>query len=310
MKHSLPLALALSLALTACSNAIDEYGYSVDPLEPMNRVVFTFNDALDTTLLKPLSHVYDFVTPRVVQNRVNHFFGNLDDVGSFANSLVQLEFKQSLQILARVINNTVFGLGGLFDVATPMGNPKIQTDFGATLEHYGIKSGPYLVLPFFGPSTVRDAAGRVVDSTTDPVAYLDPERDRWIVRGVDTLQTRTNLLKVEKALDPESDRYALIRDSWLQYRWAQLYGEAGKSGQQSAMDDIFADEFADGLPAPSNEAAPTDAANEMDAIFAEEQGNAPTPTHAMDDIFAEEQQPAPASGSDLPGFRWVWPAGK
>ena len=145
------LALTAALWLAACSNAIDERGYTHDPLEPLNRVIFTFNDALDTTLLKPISNVYDFVTPRVVQNRVNNFFGNLEDVGAFANSLFQLEIKQSLQVLARVINNTVFGLGGLFDVATPMGNPKIHADFGSTLEHYGVKSGPYLVLPILGP---------------------------------------------------------------------------------------------------------------------------------------------------------------
>ena len=294
--HTLALAASLTLALAACSNAIDENGYTVDPLEPMNRVIFTFNEALDTTLLKPLSNAYDFVTPRVVQNRVNNFFGNLDDVGAFANSLLQLEFKQSLQVLARVINNTVFGLGGLFDVATPMGNPKIHADFGSTLEHYGVKSGPYVVLPFFGPSTVRDAAGRVVDSALYPPTYLEPERDRWIAYGVDTLQGRANLLKAEKALDPESDRYALIRDTWLQYRWAQLYGDAARDAQQSAMDDIFADEFSGTAPANGS-------ANTLDNA-------APPAQEAMDTIFAEEQQALPAADTngDLPGFRWVWPA--
>lgn len=288
MFRKIPLFLAALFMLGACSNAIDEHGYTYDPLEPMNRVIFTFNDALDTTLLKPISNVYDFVTPRVVQNRVNNFFGNLEDVGAFANSLFQLEFKQSLQVLARVINNTVFGLGGLFDVATPMGNPKIHADFGSTLEHYGVKSGPYLVLPLLGPSTVRDGAGRIVDTALSPVSYLEPERHTWIARGISTIQRRANLLKAEKALDPESDRYALIRDTWLQYRWVQLYGEQASQARDQAMDDIFADEFSDAPPAPQTPA--TDAANDMDAIFAEEQ-------HA---------QPAP-SAEALPGFKWVWP---
>ena len=283
------LALTACAWLAACSNAIDERGYTHDPLEPLNRVIFTFNDALDTTLLKPISNVYDFVTPRVVQNRVNNFFGNLEDVGAFANSLFQLEIKQSLQVLARVINNTVFGLGGLFDVATPMGNPKIHADFGSTLEHYGVKSGPYLVLPILGPSTVRDGAGRIVDITTTPTSYLEPERHRWIMRGVSGIQTRANLLKAEKALDPASDRYALIRDSWLQYRWSQLYGENASQARDQAMDDIFADEL--GTPA-SPQTTPDNP--DMDTIFAEE-------TPAADTNAAPTREP-------LPGFKWNWPA--
>lgn len=239
-------ALGLAAILSACSSAIDESGYTYDPLEPVNRVVFTFNDALDTTLLKPASQAYDFITPRPVQTGVGNVFANLDDVGSFANSVLQFKFKQSMQVLARIINNTVFGLGGIFDVATPMGNTKIQTDFGATLDHYGVKSGPYLMLPLLGPSTLRDAGGRGVDAfTSAPLGYLNPERDRWVLYGVSAVQKRSNLLKAEKALgrDKDTDRYALIRDSWLQYRWAQLYGETAKAAKQEAMDAIFADEL-------------------------------------------------------------------
>lgn len=278
-------ACAAVLLLAACSNAIDEQGYTRDPLEPVNRVIFTFNDALDTTLLKPISNVYDFVTPKVVQRRVNNFFGNLDDVGSFANSLLQLEFRQSMQILARVINNTVFGLGGIFDVATPMGNPKIQADFGSTLEHYGVKSGPYLVLPLLGPSTVRDGAGRIVGTAFYPPAYLNPERDRWIAYGMRTLQARTNLLQTEKTLDPQGDRYAMIRDSWLQYRWAQLYGGDASRARDRAMDDIFAEELGgqDAAPAPSPANGGTDAA-----------------------FAGERQQAAPAAREPLPGHKWEW----
>lgn len=290
--------LVLSASLAACSSAIDEYGYTLDPLEPMNRVIFTFNDALDTTLLKPVSQAYDFITPRPVQNRVNNFFGNLDDVGAFANSLFQLKFRQSMQVLARVINNTVFGLGGLFDVATPMGNPKIHADFGSTLDHYGVKSGPYVVLPLLGPSTVRDAGGRAVDAfTTAPLGYLEPERHRWVARGVQTVQTRANLLKAESALgrDQQTDRYALIRDSWLQYRWAQLYGEDAKSAKQDAMDAIFADELGE-TGVTASEAAPAPSAD------------ATAPDAVMDAIFAEEQSgEAPAQGEGA-GFKWVWPA--
>ena len=157
-KHLLALIAAAGL-LTACSSAIDANGYTYDPWEPFNRKVFVFNDTLDTYLLKPLATGYDTIPPGPVKKGVSNFFGNLGDVGSLANSLLQLKFRQSLQILARVIDNTVYGLGGLIDVATPMGNPKIHEDFGTTLAHYGHQRHP--------DPRATAAAGKSRGRTTD-----------------------------------------------------------------------------------------------------------------------------------------------
>lgn len=244
MRFGLPVVLSVSFVLTACSSAIDERGFSYDPWEPVNRKVFVFNDTLDTYLLKPIAKGYDVVTPKPVKTGVSNFFGNLDDMGSFVNSLLQLEFRKSLQILARVINNTVFGLGGLFDVATPMGNPKISEDFGKTLAHYGVKSGPFVVLPFFGPSTVRDGLGRAVDMRVSaPLRYVRDDKVYWSLTGVNVVQTRAKLLPLEKTMDAAgSDKYLLMRDAWLQYRFGQVTGELRSKGEQQAIDDVFQQE--------------------------------------------------------------------
>ena len=242
-KHLLALIAAAGL-LTTCSSAIDANGYTYDPWEPFNRKVFVFNDTLDTYLLKPLATGYDTITPGPVKKGVSNFFGNLGDVGSLANSLLQLKFRQSLQILARVIDNTVYGLGGLIDVATPMGNPKIHEDFGTTLAHYGVNSGPFLMLPLFGPSTVRDGFGRVVDTATAPQRLaIDDKTAYWTLTAVNGIQTRAQLLPLEKvATDQPTDKYTLVRDTWLQYRFGQVTGEQRSTGAQKELDDIFEQE--------------------------------------------------------------------
>lgn len=241
MKWQGLLVLLGMLWLSGCASAIDENGYSYDPWEPMNRKVFAFNDAIDTAVVKPLATGYRAIMPDAGERRVNAFFGNLEDIGSFANSVLQLKFEQSLEVLARVINNTVFGLGGLFDVATPLGMPKIKEDFGSTLNHYGVESGPYLVLPFLGPTTLRDGVGQGVDMMLfEPLTYIDSEKMQVPLVALKYTQKRANLLDAENALGGDvGDKYLLVRDSWLQYRWRQLYGEDAKTGQQQAIDDIF-----------------------------------------------------------------------
>ncbi|PIE82242.1 MAG: ABC transporter [Cardiobacteriales bacterium] len=245
MKNKFLNLILIAIALTGCASAIDSNGYTYDPWEPVNRKIFVFNDTLDTILLKPIATGYHALMPDFGERRVNNFFGNLDDVGSFANSVLQLEFEQSMNILARVINNTVFGLGGLFDVATPLGNPKIKKDFGSTLDHYGIASGPYIVIPILGPSTLRDGFGLAVDRAFfEPLGYYNPDSHRLALTGAKYVQKRANLLSTERAIGSDvGDKYLLVRDSWLQYRWNQLYGEGANTGQQQAIDDIFAEEL-------------------------------------------------------------------
>ncbi len=229
------LVLAL-LLLNGCQSAMDKEGYAYDPLEGFNRKVYSFNSTADKYVLKPVASGYKTVVPEFARNRVGNFFGNLDDVGSFGNSLLQGEGEQALKILARIINNTFFGLLGLFDVATPMGNEKISADFGQTLHKYGVKSGPYIVLPLLGPSTVRDSAGGLVDGvvSADSAVFRKPA-PRIAAIVVDGVNRRSELLGKEELLENSPDPYATMRDAWLQHRWGQL-GES-INGVEPVIDD-------------------------------------------------------------------------
>lgn len=227
--------------LSACTSAIDEQGYTYDPWEPMNRKIFAFNEGIDTIILKPVAKGYEFITPRPVRTGVNNFFGNLSDMGSLVNAILQLDGQATAGIAARVINNTFFGLGGIFDVATPLGNPKIERNFGSTLAHYGVKSGPYVVLPFFGPSTVRDGIGMIPDAFLNPVFYVDDDATRISLYALGFVNARTNLFSIERQLENiGTDKYSAMRDYWLQYRWAQL-GTPVSQAQQDDIDALFAE---------------------------------------------------------------------
>lgn len=233
----------LLLLLCACSSVIDEQGYTHDPWEGFNRKVFWFNRGLDKMILKPAAMAYDTAMPEPLERGVSNFFSNLGDVKSFANCILQGKFEQSAYVLARILNNTVFGLCGFFDVATPMGNKKIYEDFGSTLAHYGVKSGPYIMLPLFGPSTLRDSTTIVVDAPFDPVAYVNKTSRRWHLSALKAVQMRANLLDVEKSLTSQPvDEYLIIRDSWLQFRQNQInHGEADEA-QADSFDYLFEEE--------------------------------------------------------------------
>lgn len=208
--------------VTGCQSALDKQGYAHDPFEDTNRLIFDFNQKLDRVVLKPTATVYQTVMPDFAEAGVRNVMGNLEDVGSLANSVLQLKFEQSLKLSARIISNTIFGLGGLFDVATPMNHPKIKTDFGATLAHYGFESGAFIMIPMLGPSTLRDAFGRSVDGlTTYPMAYTDVAT-RATVSITEKIQQRADLLGKEGLIEQSPDPYATMRDAWLQHRFGQL----------------------------------------------------------------------------------------
>lgn len=237
------LTLAICLgSLTACTSAIDANGYTNDPWESANRKIFAFNDAVDTTVLKPVAKGYNAVVPSPIRTGVSNFFGNLSDITSLANAIFQLDGKSTAGIASRVIDNTIFGLGGLLDVATPMGNPKISKDFGSTLAHYGVKSGPYIVIPLLGPSTLRDGLGKIPDATLNPIRYVKNDPTYWGLTGLNAIQTRASFLPLENQMEGTStDKYTTMRDYWLQYRWGQLGTPVGAS-QQNDIDALFAPE--------------------------------------------------------------------
>ncbi|WP_415903280.1 VacJ family lipoprotein [Neptuniibacter sp. QD29_5] len=211
--RSLLAAGAVSMALTQPVMAEED---NVDPWEGFNRAMFSFNDGLDTYALKPVTKGYKVVMPDVAATGVNNFFENLADVGTFFNNLLQGKFDNATQDFARVAFNSTFGLAGLIDVATPMGIEKHDEDFGQTLGYWGAGSGPYLVVPFFGPMTVRDGIGKFPDTLTDPVYHVDDTATRNALYVTRVIDTRAQLLETEKLIS--GDKYIFIRDAYLQKR--------------------------------------------------------------------------------------------
>ncbi len=218
MRLLLPLLLAFSLAGCATTN-----GDPHDPWEGLNRKTFAFNDALDQAVMKPIAQGYQKVTPGFAQEGVNNFFENIGDVGTSINNLLQGKIRSGASDAGRFVVNTVFGVFGLWDIATPLGLEKHDEDFGQTLGWYGVPPGPYFVIPLLGPSSARDAPARAVDLSWFYNDWL-PDRVYWSLWGLDKVRTRANLLKAEGILDEAAlDRYTFIRDAWLQRRRNQVY---------------------------------------------------------------------------------------
>lgn len=211
-----------------------------DPLEPWNRSMYEFNEVLDKAALKPVAKGYRTVVPPPVRGGVTNFFSNFRDVTVAVNNLLQLKIGNALSDVGRVVLNSTVGLFGVFDVATPLGLEKHNEDFGQTLGYWGVASGPYLVLPLLGPSTVRDSVGLVGDYFTDPEFYLfDSDALGWAVFGTRIVNLRANLLEAEEVFEQAAvDRYAFLRDAYLQRRLNLIHdgnppaGAGGEDGVQ------------------------------------------------------------------------------
>ncbi|HZZ13839.1 MAG TPA: VacJ family lipoprotein [Paraburkholderia sp.] len=209
-----------------------------DPLEGLNRTIFTVNDKIDQYALKPVAKGYVFITPQPVRDSVTNFFSNIGDVYIAANNLLQLKIADGVEDIMRVVINTVFGVGGLFDVATLAKLPKHDNDLGLTLGHYGVPAGPYLVLPLFGPSTVRDAVGSIGNYYVNPLSYIHPDGLSWALYGLNVVNTRANLLNASDVLEGAAlDKYSFVRSAYLQRRQYLL-----SNGKQSADLPNYGDE--------------------------------------------------------------------
>jgi phospholipid-binding lipoprotein MlaA len=207
-------ALAIALVLGASAHAADS-----DPLEGWNRIVYRFNDGLDTVLLKPVAEGYRAVVPELARSGVNNFFGNVGDVWSAVNNLLQGKGQDAATMVFRVGTNTLFGIGGLFDVAGDLGMERQSEDFGQTLGRWGLGAGPYIVLPLLGPSSLRDTAALPIDMMAGVGAYTDDRRTTNSLAALQVVNTRANLLSAGKVLDDIAlDRYVFIRDAYLQRR--------------------------------------------------------------------------------------------
>jgi phospholipid-binding lipoprotein MlaA len=187
-----------------------------DPWESINRPIFTFNDTLDTYALKPLAQGYQYVTPQFLEDGIHNMFRNIGDVGNLANNVLQAKPAAAGVDTARLIFNSTFGLLGFFDVGTQMGLQRSDEDFGQTLGYWGLGSGPYVMLPLLGPSTLRDAPAKLLDSYTTPYPYIDNVSVRNSIWGLNIVDTRASLLSAEKLVS--GDKYVFIRNAFLQNR--------------------------------------------------------------------------------------------
>lgn len=223
----LALIVAAAAVLTGCAGPNPR-----DPYEGFNRTMFKFNDAVDQAALKPAATAYKNVLPTFVQTGVNNFFGNLSDVWSAANGFMQGKGEQGMSDVMRVALNSTFGLLGVLDIASEAGLQKHNEDFGQTLGYWGVESGPYLMLPLLGPSTVRDTVALPLDIKADPWGYKDPVNVRNIGSVTRVIDKRAVLLDATSLMEEAAlDRYEFVRDSFLQARQSKVFnGESGPRG--------------------------------------------------------------------------------
>ncbi len=249
MRHLLLLAAAL-VAGCAGTPVRDER----DPLEGFNRAVYQFNDDIDRAVMRPVAEGYQKITPRFIDDGITNFFNNLNDVTVLINDLLQLKFAQAASDLSRLAWNSTVGLLGFIDVATPMGLEKHNEDFGQTLGYWGVGPGPYLVLPFLGPSSVRDGFGTAVDYYgANPVSDLEDPETRWGLIALNLVDTRAGLLRASRVLDTAAlDPYAFLRDAYLQRRQNLVYDGSPPPEEEDDEFDPF-EEFPPLGDAPSQE---------------------------------------------------------
>ena len=203
-----------------------------DPLESYNRSMTRFNDQVDAMVLKPVATAYREVTPAPVRTGVSNFFANIGDVWSFVNNVLQLRAEAAGSSFMRVNVNTVFGLGGLLDVASELGIERYKQDFGLTLGRWGVGTGPYLVLPILGPSTLRDTLALPVDMKGNVVSHVDQVSARNSLYALRAVDVRANLLRAGSVLDSAAlDKYSFTRDVFLQVRGSQVDAAQRGNGQ-------------------------------------------------------------------------------
>ncbi|MFW6854374.1 MlaA family lipoprotein [Burkholderia gladioli] len=303
------LAVAAVAAMSGCATV--QTPTKGDPFEGFNRTMYKFNDTVDTYALKPVAKGYQWAVPQPVRDSVTNFFSNIGDVYIAANNLVQLRIADGVGDIMRVVINTVFGVGGLFDVATVAKLPKHTADFGLTMGHYGVPSGPYVVLPFLGPSTVRDTAGLAVDYAGNPLTYVSPDALSWSLFGVNLINTRANLLGAGDVLDAAAiDKYSFVRNAYLQRRQSLIAASGGPGGRKAAAS--VPDYSSDALPkydVPEDGAAPAAGAAGAAGAAVSGAGAAPAaPASGADAASSAAAAPDPSSATHVPAQNVVPPS--
>jgi phospholipid-binding lipoprotein MlaA len=216
------LAMAASMAgvLGGCATS----GNPKDPIEGFNRAMFAFNEGIDKAVVKPVAQGYDAALPTPVKTGVTNFFGNIDDVFIAVNNLLQGKVPEAASDAGRFLINTTVGIAGIFDWATDIGLEKHEEDFGQTFGRWGVGNGAYVVVPFFGPRTVRDTVGLVLDIKADPVDNYKHVATRNSLIAVRVVSNRANLLPADKVIEEAAlDKYSYVRDAYLQRRRNLIY---------------------------------------------------------------------------------------
>jgi phospholipid-binding lipoprotein MlaA len=204
------------LIVGSVSLSTPTYAQTDDRWNKLNKRSFAFNDFFDTLIVRPVAITYTTVLPRFARQGIGNFFSNIDDINVFVNDLLQLKLDDALSDSGRLLVNTTIGVGGIFDFASNFGLQKHEEDFGQTLGYWGVKSGPYLMLPVFGASNVRDSFGLVLDTLFNPIQYQDRGSTQIGLFALRETDTRSSLLAVDGLI--VGDRYLFIREAYVQRR--------------------------------------------------------------------------------------------
>ncbi|HXY96082.1 MAG TPA: VacJ family lipoprotein [Steroidobacteraceae bacterium] len=232
-----PLAALLVLLLSACAAQAPTRSDPRDPWERMNRATYAFNDRFDKAIFRPVARGYRAGVPRVVQAGIRNAFDNVDTTITMLNDLLQGQVTGLVHDTSRLLVNTVIGIGGLFDPATAMGLEKADRDFGQTLGKWGVHAGPYVVLPFLGPSDVRDTFGRAADTFSTPRTYISNTWWNYGSWALEKVDWRSRLLDSDHLLDSAYDPYAFLRNAYLQNRAFKVRGgnSQGEEDEEQKM---------------------------------------------------------------------------
>ncbi len=248
--------LVAALFVSACATSPERINDPRDPLEPMNRVIYRFNSYVDKALIKPLAQGYRAITPDPVERGISNVFYNIDDVTSAVNNVLQFKMSRAGSDIGRIFINSTVGVLGFFDVATNVGLPSYKEDFGQTLGYWGLESGAYVVLPFLGPSTMRDNLGWVGDVVTDPLINIREDRIYWGLIGMRLVNQRAKYLATGEILEDSAlDTYAFLRDAYLQRRESQVHDgnpPTATAPQADFWDDVDFDTKTNSRQDPAN----------------------------------------------------------
>ena len=234
--------LALIMMLSAgCATTQQAEGVN-DPLEGYNRAMFAANGMLDTVILKPVTVVYDTILPPPINQGITNFFSNLNEISVIFNDLAQFKFQQAWEDTGRFLLNSTVGVAGIFDIAGMAGLEKHHEDFGQTLAVWGVESGPYLILPIFGPSSTRDVFRFATYAYTDPVGHINDVPTRNRLWGLNFVDHRAALLSADKVLEEAAlDKYVYVREAYLQYRMNLVHDGEPPETAEDAEFDVFED---------------------------------------------------------------------